>query len=278
MKTTEQELTGAPVADVRAPSAATTTREPKAPALSEDLGQDISAGQLILSAIDKGASIETIERLVALKERIEDRNAIKEFTQALARVKAKLPTILHSKKAAFNTSTGGKVNYSYTELDELAAVVDPFLTAEGFTYHWEQKLDKNMNTTTCVLQHVGGHSRSASFTLPTDNNSAASPQQKIGMADTYAARRSLIAVLGLTTADNDPRPAEIDPTPINEDQALVIEDLLKARIAGKTPENAEAFRTKFLAHMEVDSIAKIPAAQYKKAVAALQPAQPKGAK
>lgn len=239
--------------------------------LAGDLREDVSPGQLILAALEKGVSVDVIERLVALKERIEDRNAVKQFVQALARVKAKLPTILHSKTAKFTTKSGFEVKYSYTELDELAAVIDPILSEEGFTYSWDQRLEKDMNTTTCILQHAGGHSRSASFTLPTANDSAASPQQKIGIADTYAGRRALIAVLGLTTADKDPRPAEIDPTPASAEQQGVLKDMLKARLEGKTPERQASFTKKFLEHFGVTSLEKLRAIDYQGAVELLKP-------
>jgi hypothetical protein len=230
-------------------------------ALSSVSGSVDSVQQLLQLAIERSTPVEALEKLVALRERIEDRDAKKAFIQDLAAFKAKCPPIVHSKSANFATRGGARVNYSYTELDELARVIDPVLTEFGFSYGWDERLDKGMVTTTCTLYHVGGHSRTSSFTLPADNDSAASPQQKIGMADTYASRRSLIAVLGLTTADKDPRPAEVDPTLISEDQLTHLADLM---------EETKIDQPKFLAYLNVAKLSELRAARYHEALSALE--------
>lgn len=236
---------------------------------SGDLVVAGSATELLRLAVEKGTPVEQLKELVDLHERMADRQARQEFITALAKFKAECPPIVHSRQVGFASGQGAKVSYSYTELDELARVIDPVLTANGFSYGWDQKLDKEFLTTTCTLWHIAGHSRTASFTLPTQNNSAASPQQKIGMADTYAARRSLIAVLGLTTADKDPRVSEIDPTPITEDQVIMIEDLIT---------ELQTSTVKFLKFMEVEKIEDIPAVKFNQAMAALKEIQAARAK
>lgn len=241
----------------RAPAAGVTD----APTTQPLTSQGTSVTALLQVAVEKGTPVAELKELVALHERIAAREAAMQFVQALARFKAKLAPIVHTRKVGFASDRGGNVSYSYTELDELARHIDPGLTEEGFSYSWDQKFDGNMVTTTCILAHAGGHTRTASFTLPAQNNSAASPQQKIGMADTYASRRSLIAVLGLTTADTDPRPAEIDPTPISEDQAIQIEDMIT---------ETQANLPKFLKYMDVAKVADIPAVKFNTAIAALK--------
>lgn len=229
----------------------------------------VQIAQLLELAVNKGMPAAELKELVTLAERMEDRNARKEFTRALAAVKAEMPPIIHSKKVDYVPKSGGRVNYSYTELDELARVVDPILTKHGFSYNWSQTFEKDRVTTTCTLEHDAGHSRSSSFTVPAENNSAASPQQKIGMADTYAARRSLIGVLGLTTVDKDPRPAEIDPTPINGDQAIEITEMIK---------ETGADLGRFLKHFDTESIEDLLAVRYDEAITTLrQKAARKGA-
>lgn len=227
--------------------------------LQQGGGVDVRA--LLELAVNKGMPAAELGQLLDLHERIEDRNARKEFTRALAAVKAELPPIIHSRQAAFKTRSGHDVKYSYTELDELARVLDPILTKHGFSYSWSQTMEKGLVTTTCTLDHDAGHSRSSSFSVPAENDSAASPQQKIGIADTYASRRSLIGVLGLTTADKDPRPKEIDPTPIGEDQEVELSDMITT---------SGADRARFLKHFDVEALKDLPAARYAEAKTMLQ--------
>lgn len=227
----------------------------------ESSGAGVQIGALLQLAVERGMPAAELTQLLTLHERIEDRNARKLFIAELAAAKAEFPSIIHSKKASFKTSSGHDVKYSYTELDELARVIDPILTKHGFSYGWNQTFEKGMVTTTCTLEHEAGHSKSSSFTVPAESNSAASPQQKIGIADTYAARRSLIGVIGLTTADKDPRPAEIDPKPVSEDQATEVSDLIT---------EVRADRAKFLAHFDIDAIDKLPAVRYNEALTLLR--------
>lgn len=248
---------------------------PRAPTLAADLGQDISAGQLILAALDKNASIETIEKLVALKERLEDREAGKAFTRAMAAFQSDCPMIQKKTTAKITTQGGGSYSYTYAELDEIVATIAPFIEKHGFSYTWDTRIEASgMLTCTIRIRHIDGHSETSSFTLPTDTKSAMSSQQKMAAAGTFAKRQTLIAGFGLTTTEEDTDGAEsrkLDPKPITEDQIVVLEDLIAARSVGKTPEKAASFRERFLAHMDVDAIGKIPAVAYERAVAALQP-------
>lgn len=222
--------------------------------------EPVPIGSLLHLAIEKGITPDAMEKLVVLHERIEDRNAAKAFIGDLAAFKAECPPIVHSREANFSTRGGGKVKYSYTELDELALVIDPVLNKHGFSYGWDERLDKGLVTTICTLYHVSGHTRQSSFTLPADNDSAASPQQKIGIADTYAKRRSLISVLGLTTAEKDPRTKEIDPSPIDEAQLQALEELL---------DDAEIDVPRFLKFLRVEKLADLPRVRFDEAKAAI---------
>lgn len=269
------------IAEVRTPGTAVAKNEPKPSALAAELGQDISVGQLILAAVEKGAPIETIERLVALRERIEDRDAGKAFTRAMAAFQKDCPMIQKKTTAKITTASGGSYSYTYAELEEIVATIAPFVERHGFTYTWDTKVEHTgMLTVTIRIRHIEGHVETSSFELPTDTKSAMSSQQKQAAANTFAKRQTLIAGFGLTTTDEDTdgaEPRELDTRAITEDQVTILEDLLAARVSGKTPEKAEAFRARFLAHMDVESIERIPAGAYDRAVAALQPPAPKGA-
>lgn len=278
--TVDRALTGAPVSGNS--SSAIARREARAdlPALADDLGADVSAGQLILAAIDKGASVETLEKLVALKERIEDRDAARAFIRAMAAFQAECPLIRKKTTAKITTAGGGSYSYTYAELDEIVATIAPLVEAHGFSYTWDAKVEANgFLTCTIRIRHIGGHSETSSFSLPTDTKSAMSSQQKQAAANTFAKRQTLVSGFGLTTTDEDTdgaEPRQMDPTTITEDQVVALEDLLAARNAGKPKEKAEAFRARFLSHMDVDAIAKIPVGAFDRAVAALQPPAPKG--
>ncbi len=217
-------------------------------------------GTLLHFAIESKVPVETLEKLVALKERMDDRNAAQEFCVALARFQADCPAIRKTSTASITTNSGSSYKYSFAELDEIAATTRPILTRYGLSYTWDSNVEGDKLTCICTVRHVAGHSQAAKFVLPTTTKSGMSDQQKVAAALTYARRQSLIQALGLTTTDPDtdgPRVDEkVSPEQVNELEALIAS-------TGADP-------AKFLAYMGVASLEDITAVRgYDKAKKAL---------
>jgi hypothetical protein len=219
-----------------------------------------SMQQLLHFAIERGTPVEQLEKLVDLAERMERRDAAREFAAAMASFQAECPSIKKASRATVTTKGGGTYSYTYAELDDIAHVVNPILAKYGLSYGWDSTVTEGTLTCVCTVRHLNGHSVASSFTLPIDNPSAMNPQQKVGAALTFAQRRSLSAALGLTTTNDDTDANPVDPTPISDDQVTELEDLI-----AETKSN----RGRFLEFMGVASLAKIPASEYKRAITAL---------
>lgn len=186
-----------------------------------------SPRDLIRFAIEKGASIDQLERLVALSERVEDRQAAQEFAHAMAQFQAECPPIHRSSKAEITTRSGSKFGYTYAPLDEIARTINPIMARFGLSYSFDCVATDTQLTAKCTVRHIAGHSVTAVFTLPIANESAMSAQQKVGSALTYAKRQSLSAAMGLSATDEDPDAADSNHAPITDDQAISINDLIK---------------------------------------------------
>lgn len=229
-------------------------------------GSAASVYQLMQQAIEKGTDVATIEKLVDLAERVTKREAALEFNRSLADFQAACPPIGKNRTAEITTKSGGKYSYQYAPLDEIVRIVKPLLMARGFSYGWDSRVEgegQNQRLVcTCTLRHVNGHSETSSFTLPTDNPSAMSPQQKYGAALTFAQRYTLVSALGLNTTeeDSDGVAREIDPTPISEDQLDELENLI---------EDIGVNRVRFLKYLAVEKLGELPAARFAEAKAAL---------
>lgn len=241
----------------------TTVAEAKpAPSPSElmDLRAESPIGLMRL-ALEKGAGIEQLSQLVELHERMATRQARQEFYAALARVRQKCPPLQHTRKANIATKGGGSYSFTYTELPEMQKALDPFLVAEGFSYTWDTEVSA-AGMLTCVfhLRHALGHAESSRMTLPTENNSGMSPQQKVGAAMSFAQRRTMAAGLGVTTEEAGEPVEESDPTPISAAQIARLEDIL----AGKMVDVE-----RFLRYMDVAAVKDIRTSDFKKAETAL---------
>lgn len=207
--------------------------------------------QLIRLALDKGVPVESLERLQALHERISDRQAAAEFARALAGFQSACPPIAKNAKADIITKSGTKFSYAYAPLDHIAEAIAPLLREHQLVYTWDSEVVEKRVRCTCILRHVNGHQVTARFECPVESNSAASEQQKYAAALSYARRQSLIQVLGLTTCDPDTD--GVNQTPVTEDQAIALQDLITERGV-----NLE----RFLQWAGVSSLAKIPQANY----------------
>lgn len=216
-------------------------------------------GAILQLAIEKNVSPEALEKIVALKERMEDRAAAREFNLALNAFQEECPLIPKKSKALITQKSGGEHDYTYAELDTIANVIRPYLVKHGFSYTWDSKVANALLEVTCHLWHVDGHSRKAGFTCPTDSKLPISGAQKAAGALTYGKRQSLVAVLGLTMTDRDTDAAPEER--ITDEQAMAIEDEIQ---------NTRSNRERFYAYMGVRSVGEILAADYQKAMMPFQ--------
>lgn len=214
---------------------------------------DLDVNRLLELAIDKEVSVDAMEKLVTLAERVQDRSAAREFHSAMSQFQEDCPPITKTSKASFTTKSHMKVEYAYASLDHIVATVRPILHRLGMSFRWDSATDGNLLTSTCHLQHENGHTESASFTAPVDGgrNPLASPQQISAISNTYAKRQALVQVLGLSTVDTD-----TDAAPgakISDKQLAELEQLGR---------DAKANMVAYCGFLGVNKLADLPVAHF----------------
>jgi hypothetical protein len=192
-------------------------------ALREEPTSPSAITELLHMALEKNLAVETLERLVALHERVTDRQAASEFATALAQFQGECPPISKTSTAKVVTQSGSNYSYTYAELSHIAEVVGPMLHSKGFSYSWDSEIHEKLMKVTCTLRHINGHKATASFACPTEARAGMSEQQKFAAALSYAKRMSLIQVLGITTADPDTDGA--NPEVISREQVAELRQL-----------------------------------------------------
>jgi len=232
------------------------------------LAPDASSAQLVQIAIEKGVSVENLQVLAGLHERMAAIDARKAFFDALANFQRECPPIKKSRTAKVTSSRSAtQFSYTFADLEEIVRTIRPFAEKNGLSWNWDSEVSANgqMLKVTCTLRHIAGHSEQSSMTLPVESAAAMSPQQKYGAAMTFGQRRTLSSALGLVTTDSE---AEThDPEPINDDQITYLEELIV---------EAGADKARFLKWLNVDRVSDISIGDYDRAVESLQ--QKKGGK
>lgn len=155
---------------------------------------------LIESAVASGATVETLEKLMALNERHEANQAKKAFFQAMQDFQRIKPDLPRSQEVSFG---GNKAAYSFCPLPEIDKRLREPLDKCGLSYRFETLTDNGMYGVRCIVSHVAGHSEGTTMYAPADSSGNKNGIQGIGSTTTYLQRYTLIAAFGLTTADED---------------------------------------------------------------------------
>ncbi len=215
--------------------------------------------QLLQAAVDKEVSVETLERLVALHERVSDRQAAQEFAVAVADFQRACPPIPKTSTAKIATKGGVRYEYTYAELDQIARVIGPLLHARGLSYSWDCEVREGMLKCICTVTHTAGHTKTGAFMCPIDERAQMSGPQQYASSLTFAQRKSLSQVLGLSTTDKDND--DVEPQAITNEQVTLLRELMG---------ESGADEGKFLAYMGVDALADINDDSFEAAVAGLE--------
>lgn len=153
---------------------------------------------LIEKAIEQGANIETLEKLMALQERFEANRARKLFFEEFTAFQANCPDLRKTKKVSF-----GNTEYSYAPLSDITRQIGKTLKEHSLSYRWEIQDTKDEIKVTCLISHVDGHTERTTMLANPDGSGSKNPIQARGSAIEYLKRYTLIGALGISTADSD---------------------------------------------------------------------------
>lgn len=152
-------------------------------------------------AVEKGASVEQLERLMALQERYEANEAKKEFVAAMTRFKEN-PKVIEKNAQVDFTSTKGRTHYRHATLANVCDVIGPALSEVGISHSWEtEQLDGGAVKVTCVLTHARGHQTRTPLQAGKDESGNKNHIQAVGSTVTYLQRYTLLAATGMAVAD-----------------------------------------------------------------------------
>lgn len=155
---------------------------------------------MMLSALNQGANLEQIEKMMDLQERWAKGEAKKAYDAAFSNFKAEAVKIIKSRKV----TDGPLKNKSYAELHDVVNAVTPALSKHGLSSSWKLTEDsKDWMQVTCYLRHIGGHEESVSMGGPPDAGGAKNAIQARASTKTYLERYTLKAITGLSEQDDD---------------------------------------------------------------------------
>lgn len=213
------------------------------------------------NALDK---IEVIERMMAMQERLEKKQAEREFIEAMNRLAPLLPEIDKKGRVAYEGKNGKEgMDRLYARLEDIDRAIRPLYSVEGFSLAWDtQEGPGGKIRVIGKLSHIGGHVENRQLDLPHDPSGSKNGIQAVGSTVKYGRRMLTVMFFNLITKDDPEDTDGRDVSVISEDQAIVIRDLI-----AETKSNEKNF-LQLIAGAE--SIETIPTRDYKRIVNALE--------
>lgn len=185
-------------------------REPEAPQ-RRDIAVRATPSDLLRIAVEQGADLDKLERLMALQERWEATEARKAYDAAFAAFKAEAVKIIKNRDVTAGPLSGKK----YAELFAVVNAVTPALSRHGLSSSWKiTKDERDWLEVTCTLKHTGGHTESVSMGGPPDIGGAKNAIQARASTVSYLERYTLKAITGLSEQADDDDGAGSGPAPV----------------------------------------------------------------
>lgn len=159
------------------------------------------------AARDPSVDIDKMERLLAMQERILERNAKADFTAAKIAMRPALPEITMKGHIVIrDKNDANKIiqDTPFARFEDIHEAVMPVLTAHGFDLAFKNGMapDGKVRVTT-ILTHVGGHSEETYFDLPHDSSGSKNAVQAVGSSTSYAKRYGVLSILNIKVVGED---------------------------------------------------------------------------
>lgn len=146
------------------------------------------------AARDPNVDVDKMERLMAMMERVEARNAEAAFSADLAEMQDALPSIGERGNAA------GR--YTYALWEDINAAIKPVLKRYGFALSFRTDFTDGI-AVTGVLSHKSGHKIETTIKLPSDASGNKNAVQAVASSVSYGKRYTASALLNLTSHGED---------------------------------------------------------------------------
>lgn len=208
----------------------------------------------MLDAVLRGgvteANIAVVEKIMALHERMQEKEAEKAYAVAFVALQADMQVV---KAVCAVPNNDGTIRYKFAAFEDIMKEVGPKLKGHGFTVTFSTDFAEGRLIKLCTLQHVGGHSKTNKFAVRIGAGPPKATEcQADGAASTYAKRFALCDALNIQIDHDTDARAEGDA--VTPDQAFELE-----RRVAEINANKEAF----LKFAGSKTFSEIPSANYR---------------
>jgi len=152
------------------------------------------------AARDPSVDIDKMERLIAMQERVQGREAQTSYYAALAEMQPNLPII--DERGGIKDRSGA-IQSTYALWEDVNEAIRPTLSEHGFSLSFRVSRAEGEIIVTGILAHRLGHREETTLALPTDTSGSKNAVQAVGSSTSYGKRYTAFALLNITTTGED---------------------------------------------------------------------------
>lgn len=155
----------------------------------------VTPTQMLQLAVQQGADLAKLEKLMDLESRWNAEQAKKAYIAALSNFRRNCPIINRQQK--------GHNDRRYAGLADTLSQINSLLAENGLSHSWRTTQDGASITVTCSVTHAGGHSECTALTAAPDTTGNKNAIQAVGSTVSYLQRYTLFSILGLASSEQD---------------------------------------------------------------------------
>mgnify|MGYP001374319434 FL=1 len=121
----------------------------------QDVNKEVDVN-VIMSALEKGADISLIEKLIDLKMKVDQQKAEVEIRKAIANFQGEMPIVAKTKVVH---NRDGSLRYKYAPIDEIVKISAPILAKHGLSVTIDTQFNEHNVVVTAIVQHIHGGDR-----------------------------------------------------------------------------------------------------------------------
>ena len=233
------------------------TREELAVSAVAPASNDINPMQMIALAVQQGADVDKLEKLMALQERWEANEAKKAYVVAMAQFSADAPELYKDKKVSFLNNDNSVTSYNHATLAQISGKIGASLAKYGMSHSWKTSQANGQVEVTCKITHKLGHVEEVTLMAAPDSSGKKNGIQQIASTVTYLERYTLLASVGLAAheQDDDGRGADVSEYVTEADVETIIE--LCAKAGMNTNKLCEAYKVETLERLPLNKLANV---------------------
>lgn len=162
--------------------------------------QQASVENMIMQAIKEGTPVETLERVLSMRDRLKEEYAKEQFDKAMAKFQMDCP-IIKKNKEVFDKQ--GKLRYSFASIDSIINQTKKLIADNGLSYRFKNTVTDKTMIVECIVTHICGHTEASPFTVNIGTEEYMTDVQKSGARSTFAKRYAFCDAFGIMTGDED---------------------------------------------------------------------------